>query len=69
MMWIAGQGYILLDGEYSNIGILGMTEKVAWKNDMKSFGNVFCGTDTWTPQQGKHFVGVSLSASFRLGIK
>lgn len=68
MLGIVGQGYILLDGEYSNIGILGMTRKVAWKNDMKSFENVFGGTDTG-PQQGKHFVGVSLSASFRLGIK
>lgn len=46
-----------------------MTGKVAWKNDMESFENVFGGTDTGTPQPGKHSVGVSLSASFRLGIK
>lgn len=69
MLGIVGQGYVLLDGEYSNIGILGMTGKVTWKNDVESFENVFGGTDTGTPQQGKHFVGVSLSASFRLGIK
>lgn len=45
-MQTVGQGCILLDGEHSNMGTLGMTEKVAWKNDMKSLENVFCGTDT-----------------------